>query len=128
MYHTSKQRTFVVTNYFKTRSLKMFSNSLNNAFGIERVSPTKITIWKNVKTYETGGSSLNLNTDRKGHRRTERTQESINLQEMLIEDQRISARKNGLDISKRTFNRITKRDLKWHSYKMYARKERKNCK
>ena len=37
------------------------------------------------------------------HRRTERTQESINLlQEKLIEELKKSARKNGLDISKST--------------------------
>ena len=50
-------------------------------------------------------SSINLNKDRSGRRRTERTQENINfLQEKLIEDPRISARKNSLDISKSTFN------------------------
>ena len=70
-------------------------------------------IWKNYKKYKTEGSSLNLNKDRSGRRRKERTQENINLpKEKVIEDPRISARKNGLDISKSTFNRITKRDLK----------------
>ena len=52
--------------------------------------------------YKTEGSSLNLN---KGRRRTERIQEIINLpQEMLIENPRVSARKNDMDISKSTFN------------------------
>ena len=46
-----------------------------------------------------------------------------------MEDQRISARKNGLGISKSAFNRITKRDWKWHfPYKMHVRKERNNYK
>ena len=40
---------------------------------------------------------------------------------MRIEDPRISAKNNGLDISKRTFNRITKRDLKEHLYMMHVR-------
>ena len=72
---------------------------------------------------------MNLDKDRSGRRRTERTQENINLlQEKLIEDPRISARKNGLDISKSSFNRITKRDLKWYPYKMHVRNERKNYK
>ena len=43
-------------------------------------------IWKNVKKYWTEGLRLNLNKDRLGHRRTERTQENINFQEKLIED------------------------------------------
>ena len=60
---------------------------------------------KSVKKYKTEVSSLNLYRDRLGRSRTERTQENINLlQEKLIVDSKISARKNGLDISKSTFN------------------------
>ena len=63
-----------------------------------------MTIWETVKKYKTEGSRLNLNKDRSG-RRTEGTQENIHfLQEKLIEDPRISARKNGLTISMITFN------------------------
>ena len=59
-----------------------------------------MTIWKNIKKYKTEGSTFHLNKDRSGRRKTERTQENINLiQEKLIDDPRISARKNGLDIS-----------------------------
>ena len=55
--------------------------------------------------YKTEGSSLNLNKYNSGRRRTECAQENINLfQEKLIKNSRISARKNGLDISKSTFN------------------------
>ena len=43
-------------------------------------------------------------------------------------DPGISAIKNGLDISKSTFNRIIKFDLKWNPYKMHVRKERNNYK
>ena len=87
-----------------------------------------MTIWKNdyKKQYKTERSSLNLNKDRSGRWKTERAQENINrLQEKLIENPRILARKNGLEISKSTFNRITKLDLKWLPYKMDIRKERK---
>ena len=60
-------------------------------------------IWKNVKKHKTEGSSLNPHKDRSDRERTERTQENINLlHEKLIEDPRISARKNGLDHSKST--------------------------
>ena len=56
--------------------------------------------------------------------RTERTLENINLlQEKLIDDPSISAGMNGLDISKSTFDRITKHDLKYHPYKMHVRTE-----
>ena len=74
-----------------------------------------MTIYKNVKKKKTEESSLNLSIDRSGRRRTERTQKNIDLlQESPIEDPRISARNNDLNISKSTFNRITKSDLKWH--------------
>ena len=67
---------------------------------------------------------INLNKNRSGLRRTERAQEKVNLlQQMLIEDPRISARKDVLDISKSTFIRITKRDLKWHPNTMHVRNE-----
>ena len=74
--------------------------------------------------YKTKGSSINLNKDHSGRKRTERTQENINLfQEKFIDDPRISARNNGFDISKTTFYQIPKRDLKWHPYKMHVGKE-----
>ena len=81
------------------------------------------------KKYETDRYILILNKYLSGRRNTRRKHENINpLHEKLIEDQRISARKNSLDISKSTLNRITKRDLKWHPYKMHVRKERNNHK
>ena len=84
-------------------------------------------IWKKVKKYKTKRSNLNLNKERLDRKRTERTQENINLQEKLNEDPRISARKNGLNI-RSTFSRITKRDFKCHFYKMHVRKIRNNYK
>ena len=80
----------------------MFSNSLNNAFGIEFPNQTKMTIWKSVKKHKTEGSSLYQNRDRSGCWKTKRAQGNISfLQEKLIEDPKISVRKNGLNISKK---------------------------
>ena len=111
-------------NYLSTRSFKEVQLLFDQRFR-DRVSPTKMTIRKNVKKYKTEGSSLDRNKDRSGRMRSERTLENINiLQEKLIDDLRISVRKNGLNISKSTFNRITKRYLKWHPYKMHVIKER----
>ena len=63
--------------------------------------------------------------DSSGRRITKRTQENINLlREKIIEDLRISARKSGLEISKSTYNRIIKRDLKWHPHEMHERKKK----
>ena len=125
---TSEERIFVTTNYLKTRSFKEFQRLFGQVFW-HRVSSNKIPISKNAKKYKTEGCSLNLNKDRAGRRRTEHTQEIINLLlEKLVEATRILARKNDLNINKSRFKRITKRDLKWHPYKMLVRKERKNYK
>ena len=96
---TSEQRNFLVTNYLRTRSFNKILQLFEQSFP-DRVSPTRITIWKNAIKFKTEGSSLIINKDRSSHRQTERTQENINLQEKLIEDARIAARKNSFDINK----------------------------
>ena len=105
MQFSREQRIFVVTNYLKTRSFKNVQQLFEQLFQ-NRVSPTKMTNCKNVKKQKTEGSSYNLIKDRSGRRRIERSQENSNpLQDKLIEDPRIvSARMNGLNISKSTFN------------------------
>ena len=81
-----------------------------------------MTLWKYVKKSKTRIAQV-------AGEQNIHTQDNINLlQERLIEDPRISATENGLDISKSTFNRINKRDLKWHPNKMHVRKEIKNYK
>ncbi|KAF2358351.1 Protein of unknown function DUF4817 [Trinorchestia longiramus] len=89
----------------------------------ERQSPTKMTIWRNVTRYRTEGTSLNLKKGLSGRKRTGRSEENVrNVQGALTENPQISARKNGLDVTKSTFNRIITLDLKWHPYKMHVRK------
>ena len=99
----SEQWIFVVANYVRTRSLKDVQQQLFR----DRVASTKITILIFFNKYKSQGSSLNLNKDRLGRRRTERTQKNILLllQENLIKEPRISARNNCLAIGKSTFNR-----------------------
>ena len=78
-------------------------------------------IRKTVKEYKTEGSSINQSKGRSGRRRTERTQENINFhQEKLIEDSRISARKNDFE------RRNTKKDASWYSkkWRTYRRKQK----
>jgi len=105
---SKEQRVFVVESYLRTRSFKLVQQHFEQRFP-ERASPTKKTIWANVNKFKTEGTTLNLNKERSGCRRTERTPENINLvREKLIETPKITTRRNGLDISKSTFNRIVK--------------------
>ena len=59
---TSVQRNFVVTNCLMSRSFKdvqqLFEQHFRNG-----VSPTKLTIWKDIKKYKTERSSININND-----------------------------------------------------------------
>ena len=113
---------FVVTSYLRTRSFREVQLLFEQCFR-DRVSPFKITIRKNVKKDKTARSYLHQNKDRSGRKRTEHLLKNINLlQEKLIEDPRITTRKNGLNISKITLNRITEHDAKWNPYKMHVRK------
>ena len=82
----SKERVFVVTSYLRTGSFKLFQQDFEQGFP-ERASPTKKTIWTNVNKFKTEGTTSNLNRERSGCRRTERTTENINLvREKLIEN------------------------------------------
>ena len=74
MQFTSELRIFVVTNYLRTRSFQEGQQLFEQRFR-DRVSPTEMTIWRNAKKYKTEGSSLNLNKDRSGNRRTKRSNE-----------------------------------------------------
>lgn len=120
---SKEQRVFVVTSYLRTGSFKLVQQDFEQRFP-ERASPTKKTIWTNVNKFKTEGTTSNLNRERSGCRRTERTRENINrVREKLIENSKISTRRNGLDISKSTFNRIVKNDVRYHAYKIHVRHE-----
>ena len=87
----------------------------------ERAVPSKSTIERNVKKYRNHATSLNRNKKNSGRKRSARTVEKIEAVRALLErNPRVCARDNGL-LTKSSFNRITKRDLKFHPYHMYIR-------
>ena len=127
---TIEQRIFVVKKYHETRSL----NEVKTAFQVNfpnRNPPSNSTIQRNVRKYNTEGTSKNLNKDRSGRRRTTRDAQAINNVRLLLQGQqpqqhpRITCRRNPLAIPKSSFNRITKCDIKWHPYKMHVVQELK---
>ena len=96
---SNEQRIFVVTNYLKTRRFKEVQQLFEQRFR-DGVSPTEMTIWKIVKKYKTERLSINLNKDRHvAKQNVHRKRFNYLLQEKLIEDSRILARKNGSNIS-----------------------------
>ena len=76
-----------------------FSNSLNDAFRME-IRQLRWTFRKMLKNTKSERSSLYLSRYHSGRRRTKHAKKNFYLlQEKLINDPRISARKNGLEIS-----------------------------
>jgi transposase len=120
---TTVQRVFVVKEYLQCGSYVAVQNAFQQRFP-DTLSPAKTTIWRNVNKYKNEGTSLNLNKGRSGRKRTERSEENVEIvQQQLLENPGISCRRNGVDIDKSTFNRIVKLDLKWYAYKMHVRHE-----
>ena len=121
---TTEQRVFVVTQF----TLKPNVTEVQNAFRIrfpDRNPPVRNTILKNVRKYQNTGTSLNRNKSNSGRRRTARNEANIAaVRELLEETPRgVSARRNAVAVSKSSFNRITKLDIRWHLYRMHVRHE-----
>ena len=122
---TVDQRVFIVTKYFETKSY----NAVREAFVLQfpqRNAPSKKTIYKNVKKYQENGTSLNLNKGHSGRRITARTPQNIQVvRDALNANPNVSTRRNGVPVSRRTFQRIVQHDLKWHPYRIHVRHELK---
>ena len=109
---TVEQRIFVVASYFETKSL----DGVCRLFQIrcpDRLVPTLITIWHNIKIYHDHGTCLNRNTTGSGRPR------SIDKVKKELKNNRqgVPVRNNGLSLSGATFWRILKKHLEWHPYK-----------
>ena len=85
--------------------------------------PSKSTIWRNVQKYLSSGTSHNRNRGNSGRRRVARSEENVAAVRNLLEEnpENVSACRNGLGISRSSFNRITKSELRWHLYRMHIR-------
>ena len=123
---TLEQRVFVVTNFFSTKSYVEVQRLFRAAFP-GRNPPTRMTIHRNVNKYLQHATSQNRNREASGRKRTGRSNDNIDrVQEALENNPKgIACRRNGLGLSPSTFNRIVKKDLKWHPYKIRVRHELK---
>ncbi|KAF2352904.1 Protein of unknown function DUF4817 [Trinorchestia longiramus] len=118
---TTEQRVFVVTTYVRTGSIKQVQHSFAECFPDRRL-PCLSVIQNNIRKYQTKGTCLNLNKGCSGRRKTVRTEENTEMVRTIIEEnETVSCRKNNSLLSKSSFNRIVKRDLKWYPYKMHLR-------
>ena len=102
--------------------------AVQSAFRIlfpDRNPPVRNTVLKNFRKYQNTGTSLNRNKSSSGSRRTARNEASIAaVRELLEETPRgVGARRDAVAVSKSSFNRITKLDIRWHPYRMHVRHE-----
>jgi hypothetical protein len=86
----------------------------------DRNLPHKSTILRNFEKYSIEGTTSNLNKGNSGRRRTARSEENVAAVRALLEQnpRNVSARRNPIEITSASFNRITRLDLKWHPYRM----------
>lgn len=110
----------MVIKYHETKSPNAVIAAFRERFP-ERNPPTKRTIQTNVSKYAREGTSLNLNKNRSGRRRTVRTAENVERVRTMLDERpnEVSCRRNHVGMSKTTFNRVTRENLKWHPYKIH---------
>ena len=90
-------------------------------------APSKQTVIKTFRKFGREGSCHNLNKGRSGRTRTARTAENIELvRRSLTENGQRSSRRNGLGLSRRTFQRIVRLDLNFHPYVLIRRQKLKD--
>ena len=120
---TTQQRIYVVTEFTRTNSITSVQRSFAAVFPGRR-PPTDKTIKKLMQKFQDRGTVENQNAGRSGRRRSTWTPQNIDLiEQALLNNPRLSARRNGLGIPKSTFNEITKFDLNFHPYRMFIHNE-----
>ena len=105
---SKEQRVVIVTAYIRTQSIHLTQQEFHEHFP-DREIPARTTIYYNVRKYNDRGSILNQNENRSGRRRTGRTGANVEAVRERLEEappRDISARRNGLGISKSTFNEV----------------------
>lgn len=123
-YLTVEQRCFIVKRYLETKNCAVVLNEFRERFP-NRDPPNRATIFKNVRKYETFGTSQNRHKGNSGRRRTARTPENIDAVRGALQNVQnqgnVSCRRNTLGMDKSTFQRIVKKDLNWHPFKIHIR-------
>ena len=105
---TTAERTFIVENYFVTKSIQEVLRLFRIAFPGRHV-PNSTTVWRNVRKYRQHGTSLNRNKGNSGRIKAGRSEENIAaVAQQLANNPHVSSRRNGLGLPWATFNRITR--------------------
>ena len=109
-----EQRTFIVEVFFASNDIATVRNRFRERFH-DRQPPCINSIKKIVKKFQQHGTVENLNALKSGRNRTIRIGEVIDrVEDALHNNPQMSSRRNGLGLSKSSFNNITRLDLNFH--------------
>ena len=87
-------------------------------------APSAVTIKNNYLKFVNHGTSLNRNRGNSRRPRTARSQQNIaRVRRSLRRNVNISSRRNGLGISRSSFNRIVRQDILFNPYVLVKRQE-----
>lgn len=121
---TKDQRVWICVEYARVNNAEEVRRRWLGHLQNDRV-PTRATIKRTFDKFATEGTCLNLNKGRSGRMRTGRTLENIDLVlQSLEENGQRSSRKNGLGLSRYTFNRIVGRH--WYVGRHYNKATQRN--
>ena len=117
---TLDQRVWICMEMARLNNAHQVSRSWANHWpGIQ--APAVSTIIRNFKKYQEHGTSANRNKGKSGHQRTARSAESIRRVHRSLQRNGVtSARRNGLGLSRSSFNRIVRCDLRFHPYVLFT--------
>lgn len=117
------ERTFITKRYWETHSTSQVQQEFIQNFPNAVRIPTKKAISYNAHKFDRYGKVVNRQPDASGRRKTARSNANIaRVRRAVNQNPRISSRRNPLpDMSQSTFNRITRKDLNYHPYKIQVR-------
>ena len=120
---TKDQRVWVSLEYGRVNNAQEVRRRWAGRWG-NVPAPTVRTVLRTFQKFVREGTCLNLNQGRSGRQRTARTAANIELvRQSLLENGQRSSRRNGLGLSRRTFQRIVQLDIKFHPYVLIRRQK-----
>ena len=120
---TIQQRVWVCLEYARVNNAEEVVRRWRINWG-DVPAPSTRTVLKTCRKFLAEGTCHNVNKRRSGRTRTARTAENIKLvRQSLTQNGQRSSQRNGLGLSRRTFQRIIKFDLKFHPYVLIQRQK-----
>ena len=128
---TPQQRLWVALQKEKEYSTAQIKTLFTEKWPDKSPPADKAVIWKVWKKLQIHHTVLDLKKGNCGRKKTGRSEENIERVKALLENQSekrpdeivCSSRRNDLNLSQSTFNRITRLDIKFHPYKILRRQK-----